>query len=230
MKKDAEFMIAMVNQQKKSSNKRAESAVALINRIIDYVRAKDKPCSINELQKEFKGSDLRSEEFKKRLCRSEKLHFDEHTEMLSIKSKYGISNIEELKAKIRQAEFGIPEDDELKDVYPGVKNDIEKLKKENFIKVIENEDKSNVLFYRDTSDKFEEKIVDPLYKPAVEFLRKIWREEIKYHDISDKKQDFIRRKRISDDLKIKPQKRRRINKLANEHFFIAEILNASKKK
>ena len=229
-KKDAEFVQTMVNMQKKSSSKKVENVTALINRIIDYVRIKDRPCSLAELQKEFKGSDFKSSKFIAELGRSEKLKFDEMTEILTIKSKYGISNIEELKAKIRQSEFGIPEDDELKDVYPGVKNDIERLKKENFVKVIENEDKSNVLFYRDSSDKFEQKIIDPEYKSAFELLRKIWKEDIKYHDVSDNTQALVRRKRAPDDSKVKLGKRRRITKLANEHYFINEIFSATKKK
>ena len=227
-KVDADIVQGMVSTQKKSSSKKLENITSLINRIIDIIRHKDKPCSITELQKEMKEADLRSRRFVSELSKSDKLRYDEHTEMLSLKSKYGISNIEELKAKIRQSEFGLPEDDELKDVYSGVKNDLERLKRENYVKVIENDDKSHVLFFRDTSDKFEQKLIHPDYKPAFELLRKIWKDDIKYYDTTEKGQTMMR-KRPPEEMRHKGGKRRRITKWANEHYF-NDIISNSKAK
>jgi hypothetical protein len=228
-KGDADLVQGMVINPKKQTTKKSENVTSLINRIIDLIRNKDKPCSLSELQKEIKDSDLRNRKFLAELSRSDKLRYDEHTEMLSLKSKYGISNIEELKAKIRQSEFGIPEDDELKDVYPGVKNDLELLKKQNFVKVIENEDKSHVLFFRDTSDKFEQKLINPEYAPAVDLLRKIWKDEIKYYDTSDKSKTFLMKRRPAEEMKMRGQKRRKVTKWANEHYFNDIITNSKAK-
>lgn len=223
-KKDNELIKSMVSVQKKPS-KREENVPSLINRIIHIIRKKDRPCTLAELEKETKEKDLgKNKRFMNELMRSAKIRYDDRTDMISLKSKYGISNIEELKAKIRESENGLPEDDELKDVYPGVKNDIERLKAENYVKVIENEDKSNVLFFRDTSDKVEKKLIDPDYQPAIELLRKIWRDELRHYDLSEKNQVYIKKRRPSHDLKIKGQKRRKITKRANEHILF-DILN-----
>jgi hypothetical protein len=228
-KADADIVQGMVVNPKKTSSKKSENITSLINRIIDIIRNKEKPCSITELQKEIRDGDLKGRKFLAELSRSDKLRYDEHTEMLSLKSKYGISNIEELKAKIRQSEFGVPEDDELKDVYPGVKSDLERLKRENFVKVIENDDKSHVLFFRDTSDKFEQKMIDNEYKPAIDLLRKIWKDEIKYYDTTDKSQGFLKKRRPIDELRHRGTKRRKVTRWANEHYFNDIITNSKAK-
>ena len=56
------------------------------------------------------------------------LDFSTNSHIMEI-TELKFSNLEELKAKIRKSELGVPEDDEIKDVYSGVKSDLEKLKR-----------------------------------------------------------------------------------------------------
>ncbi len=224
MKKDADIFKEMVSAQKKH-NKKDDNIPSIINRIILIIRKFDRPCTLLELEKETKEKDLASNKrLIAELMRSAKIRFDEKTEMLSLKSKYGMHNIEELKAKIRESDNGLPDDDELRDVYPGVKNDIEKLKAENYIKVIENEDKGNVLFYRDTNDKFEKKLIDKDYEPSINLLRKIWKDDLKYYDTSEKVQVYMAKRKNSSEIVSKPYKRRKISKRANEHI-LSDLFN-----
>jgi len=217
--KDTEIFKDIVSAQKKGI-KKDENIPSLMNRIIHIIRNKNKPCSLSELEKETKLKELASnKKFMRELLRSNKIRFDDKTEMLSLKSIYGISNLEELKAKIRESENGLPEDDELNDVYPGVKNDIEKLKAENYIRVIENTDKANILFYRDASDKFEERLINPDYQSAICLLRKIWKDDLKYYNTGEKTQVYLKKRKFSEELVHKLKKKRKITKTANEHIY-----------
>jgi hypothetical protein len=231
MKKSSdEELFKMLGTQKQSDKKEKKNVNSIMNRIINYIKNKDRPCSLTELQKEIKEIDLRSREFLVVLSRfSEKLKLDERTEMMSLKSKYALSNIEDLKDKIRTSDFGLLEDDELKDSYPGIRGDIEKLKKENYVKVIHNTDKNcNVLFYRDASDIYEQKLIDPDYQNAISELRKIWKDELNYYDVTDKTQVFIKKRHREEDPRRKGEKKRKITRWANEHIF-TEILNSKNK-
>ena len=218
---DKELVKNLYSTQKLSEPKTKKNIPSIINRIIDYIKKKDRPCSLTDLQGEIKELDLRSKEFTSALSKYiEKLKFDERAEMLSLRSKYALSNIEDLKDKIRTSEFGLLEDEELKDSYPGIKNDIEKLKRENYLKVIYNSDKlCNVLFYRDTSDKFEQKLIQPEFTQAIGELRKIWKDDLNYYDANDKTQVFIKKRSAGDDVRRKSEKKRRITKWANEHIY-----------
>jgi hypothetical protein len=218
---DEELVKNMLLNSKPGEKKAKKNINSIMNRIIDYIKNKDRPCSLNELQQEIKELDLKSKEFLNVIPKfSEKLKFDERNDMLSLKSKYALANIEELKQKIRQSEHGLLEDEELKDSYPGIKNDIEKLKKENYVKVIHNTDKNcNVLYYRDTSDKFEQKLIHPDYQQAILELRKCWKDDLNFYDVTDKQQIFIKKRIRPDDNNRKGEKRRRVTRWANEHIY-----------
>jgi hypothetical protein len=218
---DKELVKNLYYTQKVTEPKTKKNLPSIINRLIDYIKKKDRPCSLTELQGEIKEIDLRSKEFLSALSKySEKLKFDERSEMLSLRSKYALSNIEDLKDKIRTSEFGLLEDEELKDSYPGIKNDIEKLKRENYVKVIYNTDKlCNVLYYRDNSDKFEQKLIQPEYQQAIQELRKIWKDDLNYYDVNDKTQVFIKKRLPGEEIKRKSEKKRKITKWANEHIY-----------
>jgi hypothetical protein len=218
---DKDLVKNLYSTHKVVEPKTKKNVPAIINRMIDYIKKKERPCSLTELQAEIKELDLRSKEFLSALSKySEKLKLDERGEMLSLKSKYALYNIEDLKDKIRTNEYGLLEDEELKDSYPGIKNDIEKLKRENYVKVIYNTDKlCNVLYYRDSSDKFEQKLVQPEFSQAIQELRKIWKDELNYYDVNDKTQVFIKKRLPGEEIKKKSEKKRKITKWANDHIY-----------
>jgi hypothetical protein len=217
---DKDMIVGLISSQKQVPEKRdsKKNYNAIVNRIINILRNKDHPCSLSELQKEMKDFDLRNKEFLTLVHKYDhKIKFDEKKEIFYLKSKYIMQSIEDLKDKIRSSEHGLLEDEELTDSYPGIRSDIEKLKRENYVKVIFNGEKNtNVLFYRDSADKFEKLMIDPEYTNAIFELRKIWKDELGYYDTNEK--NFLVRKRLrTDTLKKKGEKRRRIKQWQNIH-------------
>jgi hypothetical protein len=230
-KKTIEGLI--VKQKPVVEKKEKKNINTKINRIIHYLRIKDKICHMNEISKDIKDLDLKTDkEFLDYLAnRSEKLKYDSNTETFSLKSKYGIKNIEGLKDLIRTSENGLVEDEELTDTYPGIKGDLDRIKRENYVKVIVNEEKKvNVLFYRDTADKIEKLLINNEYKDAITELRGIWK-DINYYAKDEDNTTFLKkRKRINDEYHRKSEKRQRRNnkRLANvhlQHFFSQNLGN-----
>jgi hypothetical protein len=212
----------MVTKPKPITEKKEKSFNSVINRIISFLRKNDKFATLHEINKDLKDYDLKSN---KELLNflstsSQKLRYDERTETFSLNSKYKIKNIDELKDLIRTSETGIAEDEELTDSYPGVKADLERLKRENYVKVIVNDEKkTNVLFYRDTADRVEKLLIDSEYKEAITELRKIWKDELTYYAKDDEGTFIRKRKRINEEISKKGEKRQRRNKkLANTHL------------
>jgi hypothetical protein len=213
----------MVSKPKVAAEKKDKKNFnAIMNRIINYLRKNEKFCSLTEINRELKDVDLKSnKEFLTFLAtNSQKLKYDERTEIFSLKSKYQIRTIDELKDLIRTSENGLPEDEELTDSYPGIRSDLEKLKRDNYVKVITNEEKKfNVLFYRDTADNVEKLLIDNELRDAVVELRRIWKDEISFYTRDD--ETFLRkRQRINEDFNRKGEKRqRRANRrIANTHL------------
>ena len=99
-----------------------------INKIIDLLKNRDNMCYLNDLCKEFKDFEVflkNNMEFLDLLNKSNKVFYDPVRYSLQLKSKYNLKNCEELKEKIKSCEFGLVEDEELFDSYPGIKNDLE---------------------------------------------------------------------------------------------------------
>lgn len=222
MKKDKDLIMGMVVVQKPVEKKDKKNYNAMINRLINFLRAKDRPCSLSEIQREMKDIDFKSnKDFFTFLHKFDnKIKFEEKSEMFLLKSKYILANIEDLKEKIRTCDNGLLEDEELTDSYPGIRNDIERLKRENYVKVIHNEEKKcNVLFYRDIADKFEKLLTDNEYKSALTELRKIWKEDLTYYDSNEIEENFLRRKRRLTDISVnKKHKKRKVKHFQNTHI------------
>jgi hypothetical protein len=212
----------MVIKPKQNSEKKEKNYNSIMNRIINYLRKNDRISTLPEINKELKDYDLKSnKEFLNFLITSsQKLRYDDRTETFYLNSKYKIRNIDELKDLIRNAEHGLAEDEELTDSYPGVKADLERLKRENYTKVIMNDEKkTNVLFYRDTADRVEKLLIDSEFKDAINELKKIWKEELTYYAKDDEGTFIRKRQRINDEIGKKGEKRQRRNKkLANTHL------------
>lgn len=231
--KDKDLFNAMVSVPKTTTSfgegtKRGYNPI--INKIIKILKKREKALTINELQKEIKEVDLRNNnDLFKLINKSEKLRYDERTETFQLKSKYHLNNIEDLKELIRNCDTSLIEDEELLDSYIGIRSDIERLKKENYIKEIKNEEKKvNVLFYRDLSDKINNVLVDNQYKIAVDELRKIWKDELTYHDNTEENEIFTKKRRLREQHNKKKGERRKRNKnVVNIHvpYLISSNLN-----
>ena len=108
---DKELVKNLYYTQKVTETKTKKNLPSIINRIIDYIKKKDRPCSLTELHGEIKEIDIRSKEFLSALSKySEKLKFDERSEMLSLRSKYALSNIEDLKDTVFSKEINYCDD------------------------------------------------------------------------------------------------------------------------
>lgn len=201
-----------VKQDKKNYN-------AIVNRIMNILRKKDHPCTSTELQKEIKDVDFKNKEFLRQLQKyDQKIRYDDKKDMFYLKSKYIMNNIEDLKEKVRVSEMGLMEDEELTDSYPGIKGDLEKLKRENYVKCVYNSEKQcNVLFYRDLGDKYEKLIIDQEYMEALNELRKIWKDELTYYDTSEKNQYIAKKRLRSEPIQKRGEKRRRTKNWQNVH-------------
>lgn len=192
-----------------------------INIIIDFLKKHEGICTLDELLREFRDLEnfIKSHiEFFEVLNKSNKIIFDGYKNTFQLKTKYNLKNIEELKEKIRSFEFGLPEDDELLDTYPGIKTDLERLKRENFVKAVYNEEKKfNVLFFRDCEDKIEKVIINPEYELALKELRKIWKDEINYFNDETVQYDK-KRHRTDNDAVLGKKRRRKAKLIANNHL------------
>ncbi len=191
-----------------------------INIIIDYLKKREGFCYLDDLLRDFKDLDnfVKSHnEFFEVLNKSNKIIYDGYKNIFQLKTKYNLKNIEELKEKIKYSDYGLPEDDELLDTYPGIKNDLERLKKENFFKSIYNDEKKfNILFYRDCEDKIEKVIINPEYELALKELRKIWKEEINY--FNDENVSFNKKKHRNENEGLGKKRRRKTKLIANNHL------------
>lgn len=196
--KDELLITGMYNIHKTVKQKETKNFKAVLNRMIDYLRLNDGHCSKKELTKHLEDIDFNSKQFLFQISQYPKINYDQKKEIFQLKSEYNIQNIEELKNKIRSSEFGLLEDPELTDSYPGIKNDLDKLKQEKFAKVIVNNEKNcNVLFYRDMADNIEKIIINPEYESALKELRKIWNDDMsnRFFDSTN----YIQKKRQRSD-------------------------------
>jgi hypothetical protein len=227
-KNDRDTIMSIASAQKVSSTEKTKDKKnynAVSNRIINLLRTKEKPLTFNEVMKDLKDllDQKNKQEFIHFISKSNmtKIKFDEKTETFQLKSKYvDMHSIEDLKDKIRLSEYGILEDEELTDAYPGIRSDLEKLKRENYVKLIYNDEKKvNVLFFRDSSDNIEKLLVDNDYKAAVAELRKVWKEDLTYYDGSEGTESFIKKRTRTDSGgKKKGERRRKIRNFANTHL------------
>ena len=87
-----------------------------------------------------------------------KIHYDPGRELFSLKTSYPtIINKTSFMEYFVKAVQGIQEDNDLRDCYSGIMEDIDELKKANKVRSIYNQDsKQYVLFYRDTEDRIED--------------------------------------------------------------------------
>lgn len=233
--KDSQMIIGMIKKNNQTENVKVEKKMNInfwINKIIDHLKSRDNFSYLQDLLNEYKDLEnyiASNREFFEHLNKTNKIFFDSVKNTLQLKSKYDIKNKEELKEKIKFSEYGLVEDDELLDSYPGIKNDLEKIKQENFVKVINNDEKKfNVLFYRDCSDKIEQITIDPNYQDALKELRKIWKDELNY--FSEETNNLHRKRRSDNDNLRKKERKRKIKMVANSHLSISNISNPANKK
>lgn len=139
-------------------------------------------------------SDLNDSETFEKVMRSTKINYDPNTEMINIVSATKIKSLEDLKKEIRESKTGMMVDKELMDSYQGIEQDIERLKRENFVTVIKNEDNNcEVLFYRDMDDKYEKLIEEN--KDVINELRELWKKNDLINNIKQKDFTVSRQKR-----------------------------------
>jgi hypothetical protein len=202
MKLSDESIIQSLTATQKPKLKGSKKPEVTLNKIIDVLKSSGGKCSRMELQEKLKNDNLSDTLFLERLRASKKISYDPLTEIFELKSEHNIKNIEELKQKIRTSEHGLREDGELIDSYPGIRNDIKRLKEEKFVRVVENADTAkncNVLFYRDINDPTEKLIADPRYDEAIKELRKIWKDELNISASDNKQVIHSLNKRLRDD-------------------------------
>ena len=202
MKLSDESIIQSLTATQKPKQKGSKKPEVTLNKIIDVLKSSGGKCPRMELQEKLKNDNLLDPLFLERLRASKKIAYDSLTEIFELKSEHNIKNIEELKQKIRTSEHGLREDGELIDSYPGIRNDIKRLKEEKFVRVVENADTAkncNVLFYRDINDPTEKLIADPRYDEAIKELRKIWKDELNISASDNKQVIHSINKRLRDD-------------------------------
>ena len=194
-----------------------------INKIIDFLRKNNNTCKLEDITREFKDFEnffKNNLDFSEFLRVSNKLNFDTNKRNFELKSKYDIKNISQLKHKIQSSDYGILEDEELMDSYPGIRNDLENLNKENFLKIIFNDEKKcNVLFYRDCADEIEKIVIEPKFETALKELRKIWNKDLDFFTNEKVSSTFVKkRKRSENENNKKQKKRKRKAFFANSHL------------
>lgn len=193
-----------------------------LNKIIDFLRKNNNTCKLEDISREYKDFEnffKNNPEFSEILKISNKLNYDSNKRNFELKSKYDIKNISQLKHKIQSSEYGIIEDEELFDSYPGIRNDLNNLKKENFLKEIFNDEKKcNILFYRDCADEIEKIIIEPKFEMALKELRKIWNKDLDFFT-NEKVTTFIKKRDRSENHVNKKQKKRKQKAFfANSHL------------
>ena len=209
-----EATINFISNNQKPQNAKVVRFIVNVNRILNVLREFDGNCSKKQLAEKLPDFDFDNKANLEELSQYNRIKYDPVREIFELKSEYNIKNIEDLKQLIKTRKNGILEDEMLNDSYPGIKNDIEKLKKENIVKVIENtEKKCNVLFYRDMADEFEKIIINPEYQEAICELRKIWKEELNNIPLINTTILYNKRPRDDNNIEpIKPTKKRKTNK------------------
>lgn len=179
MNSDEATINLISNNQKPQKKKVVTSFLVNVNRILSVLREYDGKCSKKQLAEKLPDFDFDNKANLNELSQYNRIKYDPVREIFELKSEYNIKKLEDLKQLIKTREHGLLEDVMLTDSYPGIVNDIEKLKMEKFVKVIyNNEKRCNVLFYRDMADEFEKIIINPDYEEAINELRKIWNEEL----------------------------------------------------
>lgn len=194
---------------------------ALINKIKDSIRCKGQNVSLSQVKKEYSNVDFNNPEFYQILANSTKVHFNPESEMFELKCKYPIKNLEDLKNLIKSKENGIPIDSELEDSYRNIKNDIEVLKLEKSLRIIHNEDKKlDVMFYRDIEDPLEKYIQNADFKDALNEIRNVWKNELKYHERNDNNVSVYKER--EPRLLQKKKKKFAKSKISNNHLLDLE--------
>lgn len=226
--KDGDLIRDMFSAKKLTASDRRDSAkyISVVNRIIEYLRKNNHQASISEIQREISDFDIKgNKEFLNYIkVKLENVKFDENYDTLSIVSKYKLKNIEDLKEKIKSSEYGLLDSLELHDAYPKIKEDIERLKKENRIKVIHNEEKiSDVLFHKDKDDPIEKLLSDDTKLEALTFIRTTWN-NIKAHENYEDKLKYRGKDKIRNiDLKKERKRKLKNRKYLNKHINSEEL-------
>ncbi len=173
---DGKIIESMIIKNKNPKPKiEQNSKISIINSIIDFCKSNKGQATKKEIEKHL-NIQINSN-FLKNISEYKKLIYSEDKEIFQLHSEYNLRNINDLKSKIRDSDYGLLEDEQLKTSYLGIEKDLEILKNEKFVKVIFNtEKKINVLFFRDMSDPYEKKITDPRNEEALKEIRKTWNE------------------------------------------------------
>lgn len=172
---DGKLIESIIIKDKNPKPKNEQNTKTNINRIIDYCKSHNGQATKNEIEKNLNISI--NSIFLKHLSEFKKLIYSEDKEIFQLHSEYNLRNINDLKSKIRDSDYGLLEDEQLKNSYLGIEKDLEILKNQKFVRVIYNtEKKMNVLFFRDMDDPFEKKITDPKNEEALKEIRKTWNE------------------------------------------------------
>jgi hypothetical protein len=147
----------------------------------------------NLLKNELKDQNFRINEiFKNKIKNYEKIEYFNNNFFLRKKYKL-IRNIDDLINLLKNSENGVKIDEDLLSAYNTIEKDIEELKKEKKVRIINNkilEEKNKdfkkekeknktfeIMFYRNISDKIEELIINPNFEEAIEELRTIWKKD-----------------------------------------------------
>ena len=219
-----EIKSSKVNQNEGIKIDKKINSNVWINKIIDFLRKNNNTCKLEDIAKEYKDFDnffKNNPDFLDFFKISNKLNFDLNKRTFELKSKYDIKNMSQLKHKIQTTEYGIIEDEELFDSYPRIRNDLIILKKENFLKIIYNEEKKcNVLYYRDCADEIEKIIIDPKFDIALKELRKIWNKDLDFFTNEKIVTTFVKKRYRTNenDLNKKQKKRKQKSFFANSHL------------
>jgi len=191
---DGQF-INSINQTNQHRNR--EINFNLIIEKMEKILKKFGKCDENEmesyLKNELKDNNFKINDiFKNKIKNYEKIEYFSNNFYLRKKYKL-IRNIDDLNNLLKNSENGIKIDEDLLSAYNSIKKDIDELKKEKKVRIINNkllEDKNKefkkekeknktfeIMFYRNISDKIEELIINPNYEEAIEELRKIWKKD-----------------------------------------------------
>ena len=191
---DGQF-INSINQTNQHRTK--EINFNLIIEKMEKILKKKRLCSENEmenlLKNELKDQNFRINEiFKNKIKNYEKIEYFNNNFFLRKKYKL-IRNIDDLINLLKNSENGVKIDEDLLSAYNTIEKDIEELKKEKKVRIINNkilEEKNKdfkkekeknktfeIMFYRNISDKIEELIINPNFEEAIEELRTIWKKD-----------------------------------------------------
>ena len=196
-----------------------------INRLIDALKEYFKKYITKDT---VHISDILTQSDIKRLDRSKiieafknnfKFHFDEHKNSFSRKKKYDIQNAHDFLFLLKSNRNGIEEDEDLYECYFKLKDDIELLKSENRIRVVDclNPTKRTFLFAK--HDLFDS---DPQILKAPNLMKEHWKiytEKISSSVFKNKKIEEIEKMTLNDKRNQKRSRKgkrdSRINKIHN---------------